>query len=74
MAAFGGMSEVAQVIQTDTGNAIDYPTVDETGSEGEIVGESVAASAGDITFGTVDIGAFKYSSKVVAPDPPDWSR
>ncbi|SOR29835.1 Phage major capsid protein, HK97 family [Methylorubrum extorquens] len=65
MAAFGGMREVAQVIQTDSGNAIDYPTVDETGNEGEIVGESIAASAGDITFGTVDIGAYKYSSKVV---------
>ncbi|TFZ59324.1 phage major capsid protein [Methylorubrum sp. Q1] len=65
MATFGGMREVAQIIQTDSGNAIDYPTVDETGNEGEIVGESVAASAGDITFGTLDIGAFKYSSKVV---------
>jgi HK97 family phage major capsid protein len=66
MAAFGGMREVATVIQTDSGNAIDFPTVDETGQEGEIVGESVAAGTGDITFGTVDIGAYKFSSKIVA--------
>lgn len=65
MAAFGGMREVATVIQTDGGNAIDYPTVDETGQEGEIVGESTQAGSQDISFGTVDIGAYKYSSKIV---------
>ena len=65
MAAFGGMRAVATVIQTDGGNAIDYATVDETGQEGEIVGESLAASGQDIAFGTVSIGAYKYSSKTV---------
>lgn len=65
MAAFGGMREVATVIQTDGGNAIDYATVDETGQEGEIVGESTQAGSQDITFGTVAIGAYKYSSKIV---------
>lgn len=65
MATFGGMREVATVIQTDGGNSIDYPTVDETGQEGEIVAESTAASAGDITFGTTSIDAYKYSSKIV---------
>ena len=65
MAAFGGMREVAQVIQTDGGNSIDFPTVDETSQEGEIVGENTAAAAQDIAFGTTSIDAFKYSSKVV---------
>ena len=65
MAAYGGVRSVADVIQTDGGNSIDYPTVDETGQEGELVGESTAATGQDVTFGTTDIGAYKYSSKVV---------
>ncbi|RVU17490.1 phage major capsid protein [Methylobacterium oryzihabitans] len=65
VAAFGGMRAVASVIQTDGGASIDYPTVDETASEGELVGESVQASGGDIAFGTTSIDAYKYSSKIV---------
>ncbi|ACL62068.1 phage major capsid protein [Methylobacterium nodulans] len=65
MAVFGGMRALATVIQTDGGNPIDYPTVDETGQEGEIVGEGTNATTGDITFGTVNIDAHKYSSKIV---------
>ncbi|MGY2051688.1 phage major capsid protein [Methylobacterium sp. JK268] len=65
MQAFGGMRELATVIQTDGGNPIDYPTVDETSQEGEIVGESTQAGAQDISFGTTNIAAYKYSSKIV---------
>lgn len=64
--AYGDVRSIAQVIQTDGGNPIDWPTVDETAEEGEIVGESQSASDGDMTFGTVSIGAHKYSSKVIA--------
>lgn len=66
MAAYGGVRSVANVIQTDGGNSIDFPTVDETGQEGELVGENTAAAAQDIVFGTTAIDAFKYSSKIVA--------
>ena len=62
--AFGGMRNVANVIQTAGGNPIPWPTVDETANEGEIVAENVAATTQDIAFGTVQIGAYKYSSKV----------
>lgn len=65
IAAFGGMRAVAHVVQTSGGNPIDWPTVDETGSEGEIIGESQSANDDDIAFGTVNIGAHKYSSKVI---------
>jgi HK97 family phage major capsid protein len=65
MAAYGGMRGVATVISTDGGNSIDFPTVDETSQEGELVGENTAAATQDITFGTTSIDAFKYSSKVV---------
>jgi HK97 family phage major capsid protein len=60
------MRNVANVIQTTGGNPIPFPTVDETGNMGEIVAESVTAAAQDIAFGTVSIGAFKWSSKQFA--------
>lgn len=62
--SFGGMRSVATVIQTAGGNPLPWPTVDETAQEGEIVAESVAASSQDATFGTLSIGAYKFSSKI----------
>lgn len=62
--AFGGMRDVATVIATAGGNPLPWPTVDETSVEGEIVAENAAATDGDAAFGTIQIGAYKYSSKV----------
>ncbi|PTQ12952.1 phage major capsid protein [Sphingomonas oleivorans] len=64
LAAFGGIRDVATVIQTSGGNPIPWPTVDETAIEGEIVAENQSATDQDVTFGTTQIGAYKYSSKV----------
>ncbi|MDP2505390.1 phage major capsid protein [Oceanobacter sp. 3_MG-2023] len=66
MKAFGGMRAVATILPTDTGNPMDMPTTDATSEEGEIVGENTTASSGDIEFGTLSMGAFKYSSKSIA--------
>lgn len=66
LAEFGGMREAATVFQTAGGNPIPWPTVDETQVEGEIVAENQPASSGDIEFGTTEIGAYKFSSKIVA--------
>lgn len=63
---FGGVRELATIMSTSNGNPIDWPTVDETNEEGEIVAESQSAADSDINFGTVSIGAHKYSSKVIA--------
>jgi HK97 family phage major capsid protein len=65
LATFGGMRDVATVFSTTGGNPIPWPTVDETAAEGEIVAENQPASDGDLAFGTTQIGAYKYSSKVV---------
>ncbi|MGB4064244.1 MAG: phage major capsid protein [Azonexus sp.] len=64
--AFGGMREVATILSTESGNALNFPTSDGTGEVGEIVGENAAAAAGDITFGTIALPVFKYSSKKIA--------
>lgn len=64
--AFGGMREIAEIITTDGGNALNFPTSDGTAEVGEIVGENAAAAAGDITFGTIALPVYKYSSKKIA--------
>jgi len=66
MKAFGGMREVASVVQTSTGAPIDFATTDATSEEGEIVGENTEVSRQDFGFGTKSIGAFLYSSKDLA--------
>lgn len=42
------------------------PTSDGTTEEGEILGENTAAAAADPSFGVVNLGVHKYSSKTVA--------
>ena len=64
--AYGGMREVAQIITTAGGNALNYPTSDGTAEVGEIVAENAAATGADITFGTVAVNPYKYSSKKIA--------
>lgn len=64
--AFGGMREVAEIITTDGGNALNFPTSDGTAEVGEIVGENAAAALGEITFGTIALPVYKYSSKKIA--------
>jgi HK97 family phage major capsid protein len=64
--AFGGMREVAEIITTDSGGALNFPTSDGTAEEGEIVGENAPATLGEVTFGTVGLPVFKYSSKKIA--------
>ena len=64
--AFGGMRQVAQIITTAGGNALNYPTSDGTSEVGEIVAENAAATGADITFSTVAVNPYKYSSKKIA--------
>lgn len=64
--AFGGMREVAEIITTDSGNSLNFPTNDGTAEVGEIVGENAAATTGETTFGTIPLNVFKYSSKKIA--------
>ena len=64
--AFGGMREVAQVLSSSNGQAWNYPSSDGTSEVGEIVGENAAATGADITFGSVPLVVYKYSSKKIA--------
>lgn len=64
--AYGGVREIATVIQTQGGNPINYPTSDGTSETGELIAENTTANAADPSFGVVTLNAYKFSSKVVA--------
>jgi HK97 family phage major capsid protein len=65
--SFGGMLDdtITTAITTETGATLPMPTVDETSQTGEIIGENAQQNTQDITFGQVNIGAFKFSTKIV---------
>lgn len=59
------MRQLAEVINTDTGANLPWPTVDDTANEGVIIGENTQNVEQDVEFGTHDLGAYMYSSKIV---------
>jgi HK97 family phage major capsid protein len=63
--AFGGMRQVSTIIATETGATMPMPTENDTGNVGAILAENAAVSEVDVTFGIVNLGAYKYSSKSV---------
>jgi HK97 family phage major capsid protein len=65
MKAFGGLMAYATVINTSTGNPLQWPTNDDTGNVGSILTENSTASNVDFTFGTATLGAYMYNSGIV---------
>lgn len=63
--AYGGMRGAAEVLRTAMGNPMSFPTSDGTAEEGEIVDQNASATDADVTFGTLALPVYKYSSKVV---------
>jgi len=63
--AFGGMREVAQVIRTDTGATLPYPTVNDTTEVSTVVAINTAADVKSLGFGQVTLAAFKYSTGII---------
>ena len=65
MKDYGGLASVSQILNTDSGHTIDWPTSDGTAEEGELLGENTETSEADVTFGMASLGAKKLSSKVI---------
>lgn len=64
MVAFGGVRQVADTITTSGGERIGWPTADDTGNMGTLLGESQnIGSSVDPEFGMVFWDAYKFSSK-----------
>lgn len=63
MVAYGGLAAEVDSFSTTTGNNIEFPTLDDTANQGDITAESAAVASGaDMVFGTVNLGAYKYTS------------
>lgn len=61
--AFGGIASAVDSYNTDTGTTVEYPTNDDTANSGQITAEGANFAGGaDLTLGTVNLGAFKYTS------------
>ena len=65
MKAYGAVQDVAEVINTATGNTLPWPTNDDTGNVGALLAENTQATEQDIVIGTNDLGVYKYTSKVI---------
>jgi HK97 family phage major capsid protein len=63
--SFGGMRAVSTVIQTSGVGAMSFPSSNGTAEVGEIVAENQPAADQDVTFGTIGLPVYKYSSKVI---------
>jgi HK97 family phage major capsid protein len=62
-AAFGGLAAEVDSFSTEKGGALEYPSLDDTANAGDITAEEAAFVDGDdLAFGTVALGAFKYTS------------
>ncbi|WP_455360016.1 phage major capsid protein [Streptomyces sp. SYSU K21746] len=65
MKFYGAMRNVAEIITTETGATLPWPTNDDTANVGAILSENTAVTEQDVTIGTNDVGAFMYTSKLV---------
>jgi HK97 family phage major capsid protein len=63
MVAFGGLAAEVETLNTTTGQPLEYPTNDDTANVGGITAESAALTSGaDLVFGSIALGAYKYTS------------
>lgn len=62
---YGPMLQEAEVITTDTGANLQWPTNDDTANVGAILAENSQVTEQDTTFGTASLDAYLYTSKLV---------
>lgn len=65
MLRFGGMRQVGDIIRTDTGSDLPWPTTNDTSNEGAILAENAQVAQADLVFGQLVLQAYKYSSKMI---------
>ncbi|MFE9432159.1 phage major capsid protein [Streptomyces sp. NPDC006640] len=65
MKFYSSMRDVAEVITTETGALLPWPTNDDTANVGAILAENSQVTEQDVTMGTNDVGAYMYTSKLV---------
>ena len=63
---YSGMLQNADVIETESGAAMPWPTVNDTAQKGAILAENATIPAQDVTFASVTLDAYMYTSKLIA--------
>jgi HK97 family phage major capsid protein len=62
---FGGIRNAAYIWRTATGNAIPWPTTNDTGNKGELVTEAGTNTEQGVATSAVTFNAYKFGSKLV---------
>lgn len=62
---YNAVRGVADVMRTDGGEAIPWPTANDTSQTGELLAENTEVAYQDITFGQTTFNAYKFSSKCI---------
>lgn len=62
---FGGVRSVATVIRTASGADMPFPTANDTAQAGAILSENTQIGAQDVTFGSVTLKSWMYTSKLI---------
>jgi len=70
MLAFGGMRQVSEIMRTSSGEPLNWPTADDTGNTGALIGESTnldnSGAGGALPgFSLVSWGAYKFTSGAI---------
>jgi len=63
--AYGGVRQVARLLPTATGNALPWPTSNDTAVSGELIGENTASTQANPTISNLTLNAWKYGTKLV---------
>lgn len=63
--AFGAVADVAESINTSTGNPLPWATNDDTANKGAILAENTQVTELDVVLGQAQLGAYMYTSRLV---------
>ncbi|WP_088346297.1 MULTISPECIES: phage major capsid protein [Rhodomicrobium] len=65
--AFGPMVDpgITRQLETAAGNQIDWPTMNDTANKGAILAENAQDTEQDVAFGSKQLDAFKYTTKII---------
>lgn len=64
MKAYGAVMDEAQVITTDSGANLQWPTMDDTGNVGVLLAENTQMAEQDVVLASASLDAFVYTSKL----------
>lgn len=60
----GEVERLAKKLNTASGGLLDYPTINDTATDANLVAEAAAVTVQDMTFGNAQLSAYNYSSLV----------